>query len=75
MSFEPGRYVSSRTLSGTIRNSFFSCWRDESRDQLLVQVRVPRRHHGGREPAGGLLAALSRVDPPGRLDQRREIVR
>jgi salicylate hydroxylase len=46
-----------------------------SPDQLLVQVRVPRRHHGGREPAGGLLTALSRVDPAGRLDQRREIVR
>jgi salicylate hydroxylase len=46
-----------------------------SPDQLLVQVRVPCRHHGGREPAGGLLTALSRVDPAGRLDQRREIVR
>jgi hypothetical protein len=62
-------------LSGTIRNSFSVGSRDESGDQLLVQVRVPCRHHGGREPAGGLLTALSRVDPPGRLDQRREIVR
>jgi len=67
--------LSGRHLSGTIRNSFFRRSRDESRNLLLVQVRVPRRHHGGRESAGGLLTALSRVDPPGRLDQRREIVR
>ena len=67
--------MSGRHLSGTIRNSFFRRSRDESRNLLLVQVRVPRRHHGGRESAGGLLTALSRVDPPGRLDQRREIVR
>jgi transposase len=60
----------SRALPGKSPRS-----RDESRDQLLVQVRVPRRHHGGREPAGGLLTALSRVDLAGRLDQRREIVR
>ena len=45
------------------------------RDHLLIQVRVPCRHHGRREPAGGLLAAFSRVDPPDRLHQRRKIVR
>ncbi len=45
------------------------------RNHLLVQFHVARRHHGGREPAGGLLAALSGIDPPSRLDQRREIIR
>ena len=67
----PGRTASpAGTPSDTIRNSFIHRSRDDSRDQLLVQVRVPCRHHGGRESAGGLLTALSRVDPPARLVPR-----
>ena len=96
-------------LTGTRRARPFAIWRircsvligqvDRSAacrgDHLLVQVGVPGSHHGGGEPAGGLLAAfagvrdamlilaaillcsiaLLRVDPPGVLDQRREVVR
>lgn len=45
-----------------------------SRDCLLVQVRIPRRHDGWREPARGLLSALRGIDAPGRLDQLRKVV-
>jgi hypothetical protein len=73
--FTAGCLPRARHPIGTIRNSLFHRSRDESGDQLLVQVCVPGRHHGGGESAGGLLTALSRVDPAGRLDQRRETVR